>query len=116
MIFLMVSGIFLGGLILLFPDYVINLLGADADTWRFTKDYVCILAGGMVFSIFSTVFSNIIRAEGASKESMIGNGIGTVANMILDPIFILWFGMGVKGGSFSDNSWKCSGSIKRLLF
>ena len=101
MVMVLVSGILLGSLILLFPDFVMNLLGADSDTWQFTKDYVCILAGGMVFSIFSTVFANIIRAEGASKESMIGNGIGTVANMILDPIFILWLDMGVKGAALA---------------
>ena len=101
MVMVLVSGIILGGAVLLFPDFVMGLLGADADTWQFTKDYVCILSGGMVFSIFSTVFANIIRAEGASKESMIGNGIGTVANMILDPIFILWLGMGVKGAALA---------------
>lgn len=101
MAMVLASAVLLGGVVLLFPDFVIGLLGADADTWQFTKDYVCILAAGMVFTVFSTVFSNIIRAEGASKESMIGNGIGTITNMILDPIFILWFGMGVKGAALA---------------
>lgn len=101
LVMVVISGILLGGTILLFPDFIMSLLGADTDTWQFTKDYVCILAAGMMFSIFSTVFANIIRAEGASKESMIGNAIGTVANMILDPIFILWLGMGVKGAALA---------------
>ena len=101
MVMVLVSGILLGGMILLFPDLVMGLLGADADTWQYTRDYVCMLAAGMIFIIFSNTFANVIRAEGASKESMIGNGIGTITNMILDPIFILWLGMGVKGAALA---------------
>ncbi|MBR1616182.1 MAG: polysaccharide biosynthesis C-terminal domain-containing protein, partial [Treponema sp.] len=58
--------------------------------------------------VVSTAFTNIIRGEGASKNSMIGMMVGTVVNIILDPIFILdeifgikLLGMGVKGAAIA---------------
>lgn len=49
--------------------------------------------------MFGTAFGNILRGEGASKESMIGNMIGTVTNIVLDPIMILVFNWGVAGAA-----------------
>ncbi len=85
--------------ILLFPDKILYFLGVNAETWQYTKDYITVLAVGMLFMLFSHVFANVIRAEGAAKESMIGNGIGTITNIILDPILILGLDMGVKGAA-----------------
>ncbi len=51
--------------------------------------------------MFGTAFGNILRGEGASKESMAGNLIGTVTNIILDPIMILVFGWGVAGAAIA---------------
>ena len=55
----------------------------------------------MLFRSFGTAFGNILRGEGASKESMIGNLIGTVTNIILDPVMILGFGWGVAGAAIA---------------
>lgn len=95
------ASIVIGGSILLFPELFLQFLGADADTWQYTKEYIMVLGAGMLFILFSNAFANIIRAEGASKESMIGNGIGTILNIVLDPIFILGLDMGVKGAALA---------------
>ncbi|OUP84369.1 hypothetical protein B5F07_07865 [Lachnoclostridium sp. An169] len=101
LILVLAAGVVFTGAVLIFPDQILGMLGVDESTWQYTKDYITILALGMVFILFSNAFANIIRAEGAAKESMIGNGIGTLANIILDPIFILAFGMGVKGAAIA---------------
>ena len=51
--------------------------------------------------MFSTAFANILRGEGASRESMVGNLLGTVVNIILDPIMILVLGWGVTGAALA---------------
>ena len=43
----------------------------------------------------------MVRAEGASREAMIGSMIGTIANIVLDPIFISGFGMGAAGAAIA---------------
>lgn len=101
LILVLAAGVLLTGAVLIFPDRILEMLGADGSTWQYTKDYITILALGMIFILFSNAFANIIRAEGAAKESMIGNGIGTLANIVLDPIFILILGMGVKGAAIA---------------
>ncbi len=51
--------------------------------------------------VTSITASNLVRGEGAAKESMIGMMIGTVTNIILDPIMILTLDMGVGGAAIA---------------
>ena len=44
-------------------------------------------------------FNNLLRAEGSAVQSMVGMVIGAVLNMILDPVFIFTFNMGVMGAA-----------------
>ncbi|MFQ8841379.1 MAG: polysaccharide biosynthesis C-terminal domain-containing protein [Clostridium fessum] len=62
---------------------------------------MAIIAIGAPFIMFSTAFANILRGEGASRESMVGNLLGTVVNIILDPIMILVLGWGVTGAALA---------------
>lgn len=71
------SSFVIGGGILLFPDMILKFLGVNAETWQYTKEYFTVLAIGMIFMLFTNIFANVVRAEGAARESMIGNGIGT---------------------------------------
>lgn len=96
-----VASVLIGGIVLCFSDPILRFLGTDSTTYQYTKDYMMVLVLGMIFIVFSNSFANIIRSEGAAKESMIGNGIGTLLNMILDPLFILGLGMGVKGAAIA---------------
>lgn len=77
------------------------LLGADENTLTATLQYMRIMALGSPIVLFSHVFTNIIRADGAARESMIANGLGTISNIILDAIFILGFSWGVAGAAFA---------------
>lgn len=87
--------------LLLFMRPILTLFGANAETYEFAKGYTLHISYGAPFIIWSAASSFILRVEGASKEAMIGNMIGTIANIVLDPIFISKFGMGAAGAAIA---------------
>lgn len=87
--------------LLLFMRPILTLFGANAETYEFAKGYTLHISYGAPFIIWSAASSFILRVEGASKEAMIGNMIGTIANIVLDPIFISTFGMGAAGAAIA---------------
>jgi putative MATE family efflux protein len=98
---LIISAVF-GALILVFMDPLIRLLGCnDAQSHAFTKDYLYYIALGSPFVLFSATFGHVIRGEGAAQASMMGNIVGTVVNIILDPLFILVLHMGTAGAAIA---------------
>lgn len=88
-------------LILIFMNPLLKLLGSSPDTYQFSKDYLFYIALGGPFILFSNAFGHIVRGEGASNISMIGGLIGTIVNIILDPIFILTLNMGTAGAAIA---------------
>lgn len=94
-------GIIMSIAVLVGMEPILKLLGTDESTYAYTKQYVFWIALGAVFSIFSGAFSNVIRSEGASKDAMIGHIVGSVTNIILDPILILGLHMGVAGAAIA---------------
>ena len=76
-------------------------LGADGDTLSLTCSYLRIIALGAPVILFNNVFANIIRADGAAKESMIANILGTLSNIGLDALFILVFSWDVAGAALA---------------
>ncbi len=86
-------------LLWIFLDDVTVMLGASADSVGLTKDYLAVAVGCGVFSMISNCFSSIVRTEGEAMKAMTGTLIGNLLNMILDPIFILWFKWGVTGAA-----------------
>ena len=80
---------------------ILNLLGANKDIMDSAYTYMRTLAVGVPFMLFSTGFASILRAEGAIKEGLIGNMIGTVLNIVLDPIFIIVIQKGVAGAAIA---------------
>ena len=87
--------------LLLFMRPILTLFGANAETYEFAKGYTLHISYGAPFIIWSAASSFILRVEGASKEAMIGNMIGTIANIVLDPIFISTFGIGAAGAAIA---------------
>ena len=80
---------------------ILALIGASENTIGYARTYLSYVAFGGPFIMFGTAFGNILRGEGAAKQSMAGNLIGTVTNIVLDPILILWAGMGVAGAALA---------------
>lgn len=87
--------------ILLLARPLALLLGADENTLPATLEYLRIMAVGSPVVMFSNVFANIIRADGAAKQSMAANGLGTISNILLDALFIMGFSWGVAGAALA---------------
>lgn len=80
---------------------ILSLLGATPETQGPARAYLQIIALGGPFILFSNVLPNVIRSEGAIKQAMISNAIGTALNIILDPIMILALDMGIAGAALA---------------
>lgn len=93
-------------------EQILHLIGASENTIGFARQYLTIIAVGAPTIMFSTAFAIILRGEGASRESMIGNLLGTVVNIVLDPVMILGLGWGVSGAALAT----IIGNIAACLF
>lgn len=82
-------GVVLEIIYLVFRTPLLYLVGASDASIGFAGDYLFWIALGAPFFVASITVSNLIRGEGAAKESMIGMVLGQLTNIILDPIFIL---------------------------
>ena len=75
--------------------------GASTNTIDFAVGYMNIYAIGTVFVQLTLGMNNFITAQGFAKTGMLSVLIGAVANIILDPVFIFGFHMGVRGAAFA---------------
>lgn len=78
---------------------LLYLFGASDNTVGYADDYITIYLYGTVFVMISLGLNNFINAQGFSKIGMLTVLIGAVCNIVLDPVFIFWFGMGVQGAA-----------------
>lgn len=85
-------GLAVAVLFIAFRKPLLYIVGASDNTIGYASDYLMWVSIGSPFVVSSIVAGNLIRGEGAAKESMIGMVIGQIVNIILDPIFILGAG------------------------
>jgi len=86
---------------LLFRTPILHLLGAGKDTWEYASQYYTYMALGAPAVILSLTPGNLMRTEGLAVEAMIGTVVGSVVNIILDPVFIFGLGMGAGGAAIA---------------
>ena len=97
----------------LFKAPLMRLLGADDQTWQTTSDYFFwTVTCGAVPAIMNVVISYLVRAEGEALHASVGMMSGCILNIILDPVFILPWGldMGAAGAglaTFVSNCFAC---------
>ncbi|WP_292887989.1 MATE family efflux transporter [Methanobrevibacter sp. UBA212] len=85
-------------LVLLNP--ILNAMGAG-QTIGYATDYGVIIILGSVFIIFSNALYGIFRGEGDTTRPMYAMIVSAILNMILDPIFIYYLNLGVKGAAIA---------------
>lgn len=98
----------------LFRTPLLYLLGADADTFEATSDYLFwTVTCGAVPAILNVVQGSMARSEGAAFHASIGTMSGCILNIILDPIFILPWGldMGAAGAGLATFLSNCAASF-----
>ena len=88
-------------LFLVFMDQILALIGASAETWDYAKTYLTIVSCSGPFVLIANCCSNVIRAEGQSGKAMMGQLLGNLLNVILDPIMILVFGWNIAGAAIA---------------
>ncbi len=88
-------------LIYAYIDEILFAFGASENTLPFARDYLQIVLLGNVFISLCYSFNNMMRASGYPRKAMITMMIGAVLNLILDPIFIYVFNMGIAGVAFA---------------
>ena len=91
--------ILLTAALLLWNRDFLMAFGASENTIQYGVDYMNIYAIGTIFVQLTLGMNAFITAQGFAKTGMLSVLIGAVANIILDPIFIFGFGMGVKGAA-----------------
>lgn len=96
-----VVGVFMSTGFLLFMDQILSLIGASVDTWEPGKTYLTIVALGGPFILISNCYSNILRAEGHPNQAMMGQVLGNLLNVLLDPLLILAFQWGIAGAAIA---------------
>ena len=78
---------------------LLDALGATSEISPYAERYLVILAAGAPFLILANSMAMLVRSEGAVKEGLVGNLLGTLVNLILDPLFILAWNLGVGGAA-----------------
>lgn len=101
-----VSMLFLCGLVLclvaqIFLTPLLRAFGAPDDVLPYAQDYVRITSIGFPFLLLTTGGGHLIRADGNPRMTMICNLTGAIINTVLDALFVMVFGMGMKGAALA---------------
>ncbi|MCM1112884.1 MAG: MATE family efflux transporter [Muribaculum sp.] len=112
------SGLLLALACLIFFSPLLGLLGADAETWDATAGYMrWAIVLGAVPAILNVVMGYLVRSEGAALHASIGTMSGCLLNIVLDPIFILPWGlnMGAAGAGMATCLSNCAACVYFLI-
>ncbi|MGL4656231.1 MAG: MATE family efflux transporter [Sarcina sp.] len=96
-----ICGIVVGVIAIIFAGDIAKLLGANTQTFLYTKQYVIALFAGGFTIVLNFTLEQLVRAEGASKESMYGVVVSSLASLVLDPLLILYFDFNVMGAAIA---------------
>ena len=98
---LVLIALILTTVVLLFGEKLLMLFGASENTIGYALDYMNIYAVGTLFVQLALGLNAFITAQGFAKTSMLTVIIGAITNIILDPILIFGFDMGVRGAAWA---------------
>ena len=92
-------GVALTVIYLAFSDGIITVFGGtvNKETYNYSKEYFFWITLGLPFYVFGQAMNPVIRADGSPKFAILSTLAGAVANIILDPVFIFGFRLGMMG-------------------
>lgn len=111
-----VVGVIMAALFLIFMEPILTMVGASEGTWAYAKSYLTIVSFGGPFVLISNAFSNIVRAEGKLAKAMMGQLLGNLLNVILDPIMILLLGWNITGAAIATLIGNIVGACYYILY
>ncbi|WP_163651758.1 MATE family efflux transporter [Listeria sp. PSOL-1] len=110
------SSILIALITFIFLDPLIRFFGAPADIHNVTKDFLSVILLGAVFQTFGMAMNNIVRSEGNARTAMLTMIISAVLNMLLNPLFIMGFHMGVRGSALATVISQAVGAAWLLIY
>lgn len=96
-----ITGAVVGGIGLLFLNPLVSLLGANAATATATTEFVGVMLAFVPVLAAAMCLEQLVRAEGAARQVMVGLIASTIANLMFDILFILVFHWGVAGAALA---------------
>lgn len=115
-VLLTVSALILTALGYIFRRPILFLFGASEESFVYAKQYLNIYLSGTLFSMLTTGLNGYINAQGFPKIGMLSVILGAVVNIVLDPIFIFVFKMGVSGAAAATVISQIASAVWILCF
>lgn len=113
---LLISGAVLMVLCMIFRRPVLYLFGASDATYPYAEQYIMIYLCGTLFVMTSLGMNNFINSQGFGRMGMLTVLLGAVLNIILDPVLIFGFGMGVQGAAIATVFSQGASAVWVLVF
>ncbi len=113
---LLISGVVLTIVCLIFQKPLLYAFGASDATYKYAGPYMTIYILGSVFVMIALGMNPYIQSQGFAKTGMLTVALGAVLNIILDPIFIFVFNMGVSGAALATIISQLASAIWALYF
>lgn len=113
---LSVLSLALTALSLAFRSNLLWWFGAGEQTYDYAYQYLTIYLSGTVFALMSLGMNQFIICQGFAKVAMATVVAGAVSNILLDPLFIFWFHMGVRGAALATVLSQVISSVLVLAF
>lgn len=111
-----IVSILLAVIFLIWIDPILTLFGATDVLRPFALEYGFIIGAGLPFMMISAAINSMIRADGSPKYAMLSMVIGAIINVILDPVFIFVFQMGVKGAVIATIIGQVASFVVSVLY
>ncbi|MBR4754073.1 MAG: MATE family efflux transporter [Lachnospiraceae bacterium] len=100
----------------IFKKEILFAFGASEDTFVYANEYLNIYLFGTIFSMLSVGMNGYVSAQGFPKIGMLTVIIGALVNIVLDPILIFVFGMGVSGAAIATIIAQCISCLWVMKF
>lgn len=100
----------------LFKEPLLTFFGASPAIFPYANEYMSWYLSGTVFALLSAGMNQFIICQGFAKVGMKSVVLGAVSNIVLDPIFIFYFNMGVKGAAIATVISQMASCIYVLIF
>ncbi len=110
------SSVLLFLLFFFFRIPILYLFGASEQSIGYAEPYLAVYLFGTLFSMWSTGLNGFINAQGFPKIGMLTTVIGAVINILLDPLFIFVFRMGVSGAALATVISQSISALWVMLF
>ena len=111
-----VNSVLVAGIGLILLNAIVKGLGAQENTFDYTRQYVQVILAGSLLTMGNYTFGQLLRSEGSVKQSVAGMIAGTVVNIILDPIFIFTLGMEIRGAAIATILGNGAGMLVSLYY